>query len=178
MTLHPLARAFCPMLFMPLAFVLMVPADGQTQGRSGQQSVDACQVVTAEEVAQALGRKVQSRAVPPSQPVTLGVSVCMWATADGRRTLSVTTYGPEAVKRTRTSTLQMYYDSVKTSNANLARRPAKVVPGVARHASIFPSSTATGWTILVLRHDCVVTINATGITEEQAVAIAKTAGTP
>ena len=53
----------------------------------------------------------------------------MWATANGRQTLSVTTYTPEALQRTQTKTLAMYYDSLKTSNANNAGRPAHGVAG-------------------------------------------------
>jgi hypothetical protein len=102
----------------------------------------------------------------------------MWATADGRRTLSVSTYGPEAVRRTQAGTIETYYDSLKTSNANMTRTPAKVIPGAGRRASSFPSATGQGTTILVLRNDCVVSINATGLAPQEVVAVAHAAATP
>ena len=69
---------------------------------------------------------------------------CMWATVDGRRTLSVSMYGPEAVRPTITKDLPTYDESLKTSNANLARRPAILFPGVARKASYFVSPRDKG----------------------------------
>jgi hypothetical protein len=99
----------------------------------------------------------------------------MWATANGRQTLSVTTYTPEALARTQTKTLAIYYDSLKTSNANNAGRPAQVLPGIARHASYF--ETRSGATVLVHRHDCIVVMNLTGLTKEEATAVAKASGT-
>jgi len=100
----------------------------------------------------------------------------MWATVDGRRTLSVATYGPEAVKRTVTKDLRTYYDSMKSSNAQMARRPAIVFPGVARHASYFVNPKNAGDVILILRQDCVVNITASGVTRQQAEKVAAAAG--
>jgi hypothetical protein len=145
------------------------------QGKSGPRSLDACGLVTKAELDAALKRPVQPRPVPPSTPASLGVSTCMWATADGRRTMSVTTYTPEALQRTQTKTLAVYYDSLKTSNANNAGRPAQVLPGIARHASYFAGS-GTSSTVLVHRHDSIVIINLTGLSKDEATAIAKAAG--
>ena len=148
-----------------------------SQARSGPRSVDACAVLTQAELKEALGKAVRSSPVPASQPASIGVSVCMWATGDGRRTLSVTTYGPEAVQRTQTKDLKTYYESVKTSNANLARRAPIVVPGAGRHASYFLNPRGTGGdVVLVLRRDAVVTINASGLSREEIVKVARAAG--
>ena len=99
----------------------------------------------------------------------------MWATTNGRQTLSVTTYTPEALQRTQTKTLATYYNALKTSNANNAGRPAVVLPGIARHASYFPAA-GTASTVLVHRQDCIVVINLTGWSKDEATAIAKAAG--
>jgi hypothetical protein len=148
-----------------------------SQAKSGPRSVDACQVVTQAALEQALGQKVTPQRVPPATPTSVGVSVCMYATATGRQTLSVTTYAPEAVAGTHAKTLQGYYDSVKTSNANLTGRPPQVLPKVARHATYFVNPRNAGDVILVLRRDCVVTINVAGLKgKEQALAIAHAAG--
>ena len=164
-----------------LAFGLAVLASmappAHAQARSGPRSVDACGVLTEAELKEAVGRPVRSSPVPASQPASIGVSVCMWATNDGRRTLSVTTYGPEAVQRTHARDLKTYYESVKTSNANVARRAAIVVPGAGRHASYFLNPRGTGGdVILVLRRDAVVTINAAGLSPEEIVKVARAAG--
>jgi hypothetical protein len=151
-------------------------ADGLAQGRSGPMSVSACGVLTADELETALGKKVRSRPVPASTPATIGVSVCMWASADGRKTLSVATHGPEAVKRTVARDLPTYFESLKTSNANLARRPAVVFPGIARRACYFVNPRESGDVILILRHDCVVTITAVGLTRDEAQKVAAAAG--
>lgn len=145
------------------------------QGRSGPRALDACGLVTKVELEEALKKKVQPRPVPPRTPATLGVSTCMWATSNGRQTMSVTTYTPEALQRTQTKTLAIYYDSLKTSNANNAGRPAQVLPGIARHASYF-AAPGTASTVLVHRHDCIVVINLTGLSREEATGIAKAAG--
>ena len=89
--------------------------------------------------------------------------------------MSVTTYTPEALQRTQTKTLAVYYDSLKTSNANNAGRPAQVLPGIARHASYFVGSGTTS-TVLVHRQDSIVIINLTGLSKEEATAIARAAG--
>ena len=89
--------------------------------------------------------------------------------------MSVTTYTPEALQRTQTRTLAVYYDSLKTSNANNAGRPAQVLPGIARHASYFAGS-GTSSTVLVHRQDSIVIINLTGLSKDEATAIAKAAG--
>ena len=146
------------------------------QGKSGPMSVDACGVATGEELEAALGKRVRPAAIPASSPASIGVSLCMWATVDGRRTLSVSTYGPEAVKPTITKDLPTSYESLKTSNANLARRPAILFPGVARKASYFVSPRDKGDVILILRQDCVVNINASGLTQEEAQKVAAAAG--
>ncbi len=159
-----------------LLAVLVGATPAMAQGKSGPRSLDACAMVTKAELEAALARKVQPRPVPPSTPATLGVSICMWATLDGRRTLSVSTYAPEALQRTQTKTLQLYYDSLKTSNANNAGRPAQVLPGIARHASYFAAPEGLGATVLINRADCVVVMNLTGLSKEQAIAVAKTAG--
>ena len=145
------------------------------QGKSGPRALDACGLVTKVELGEALKKTVQPRPVPPGTPTTLGVSTCMWATANGRQTMSVTTYTPEALSRTQTKTLAVYYDSLKTSNANNAGRPAVVLPGIARHASFFPAA-GTGSTVLVYRHDSIVVITLTGLSKEEATAVAKAAG--
>jgi hypothetical protein len=150
---------------------------GYGQGRSGPMSVNACGILTAAELEAALGKKVRPQPVPASTPATLGVSVCLWATADGRRTLSVATHGPEALKRTVARDLPTYYESLKTSNANLGRRPAIVFPGIARRACYFVNPRGSGDVILVLRQDCVVTITAGGLTREEAQKVAAAAGT-
>jgi hypothetical protein len=156
--------------------MVLAASPAAAQGKSGLRSVNACTLVTQAELETALARKVQPRAVPPATPATPGVSVCMWATPDGRRTLSVSTYAPEAFKRTQTRTLPGYFDSLKTSNANNAGRPAQVLPGIARRAAFFPSPQGVAGTILVERGDCVVVINVTGLSKEESVGVAKAAG--
>jgi hypothetical protein len=159
---------------MLAAMIAAGPSLG-AQGKSGPRALDACGLVTKAELEEALKKKVQPRPVPPGTPATLGVSTCMWATANGRQTMSVTTYTPEALQRTQTKTLAIYYDSLKTSNANNAGRPAQVLPGIARHASYFAAS-GTAATVLVHRSDSIVVINLTGLSKEEATAIAKAAG--
>jgi len=158
-----------------MGLVLLACSTVAAQGKSGPRALDACGLVTKAELDAALGKAVQPRPVPAGTPATLGVSVCMWATANGRQTLSISTYTPEALQRTQTKTLQVYYDSLKTSNANNAGRPALVLPGIARHASYFPAA-GTGSTVLVHRHDSIVVINLTGLSKEEATAVAKAAG--
>src|SRR5690606_31186103 len=165
-----------PSASLLLCLLLAMPAALVAQGKSGPRSLDACGLVTKAELDAALGRPVQPKPVPASTPATLGVSICMWATRDGRRTLSVTTYTPEALQRTQTKTPQAYYDSLRTSNANNAGRPAQVLPGIARHASYFPAREGLGATVLVNRHDAIVVINLTGLTKEEATEVAKAAG--
>jgi hypothetical protein len=158
-----------------LALLLSLTAAAVAQGKSGPRALDACGLVTKVELEGVLKKTVQPRPVPPGTPTTLGVSTCMWASANGRQTMSVTTYTPEALSRTQTKTLAVYYDSLKTSNANNAGRPAVVLPGVARHASYFPAA-GTGSTVLVHRHDSIVVINLTGLSRDEAAAVAKAAG--
>jgi hypothetical protein len=148
----------------------------EAQGKSGPRSVDACGIATEAELEAALGARVRPSAIPASAPASIGVSVCMWATVDGRRRLSIATYGPEAVKRTVTRDLRTYYDSMKSSNAQMARRPAIVFPGVGRHASYFVNPKNAGDVILILRQDCVVNITASGLTRQQAEKVAAAAG--
>ena len=158
-----------------VAAVLLSPAVATAQGKSGPRALDACGLATQVELEAALNKKVQSRPVPPSTPASLGVSHCMWASTNGRQTLSVTTYTPEALARTQTKTLAMYYDSLKTSNANNAGRPAVVLPRIARHASYF-AGAGTASTVLINRHDSIVVINLTGLSKDEATAIARAAG--
>lgn len=160
---------------LALAALALLPTVAAGQGKSGPRALDACGLVTKAELDEAMKKKVQPRPVPPGTPTTLGVSTCMWATANGRQTLSVTTYTPEALQRTQTRTLAVYYDSLKTSNANNAGRPAIVLPGIARHASYFPAA-GSGSTVLIYRHDSIVVINLTGLSKEEATAVAKAAG--
>jgi len=158
-----------------LIAAVAVPSTALAQGKTGPRGLDACGLVTKAELEAAIKKTVQSRQVPPSTPASLGVSHCMWASANGRQTLSVTTYTPDALARTQTKTLPIYYDSLKTSNANNAGRPAQVLPGIARHASFFPGA-GTASTVLVHRHDAIVVINLTGLSKEEATAVAKAAG--
>ena len=158
-----------------LIAVLAVPSTALAQGKTGPRGLDACSIVTKAELEAALKRPMQSRQVPPSTPASLGVSHCMWASANGRQTLSVTTYTPDALARTQTKTLAIYYDSLKTSNANNAGRPAQVLPGIARHASFFPGA-GTASTVLVHRNDFIVVIHLPGLSKEEATAVAKAAG--
>ena len=157
------------------ALVLLASSSLLAQGKSGPRALDACGLVTKAELEEALKKKVQSRPVPPGTPATLGVSTCMWASLNGRQTMSVTTYTPEALKRTQTKTLAVYYDSLKTSNANNAGRPAQVLPGIARHASYF-AAPGGGSTALIHRNDSIVVINLTGLSKDEATAIARAAG--
>jgi hypothetical protein len=145
------------------------------QGKSGPQSVDACRVLSQAKLEQALGTKVRAQKVPPATPTSLGVSVCMWATPNGRRSLSITTYGPQAVAHTRAGTIETYYESLKVANANRVHRPARVLPGIKRKACSFPSETGQGDMILLLRSDAMVTMNVTGLSPEEIVAVAKAA---
>jgi hypothetical protein len=158
-----------------LIAALAVPSTALAQGKTGPRGLDACGLVTKAELEAAIKKTVQSRQVPPSTPASLGVSHCMWASANGRQTLSVTTYTPDALARTQTKTLPIYYDSLKTSNANNAGRPAQVLPGIARHASYF-AAQGTSSTVLVHRNDSIVVISLTGMSKEEATAIAKAAG--
>jgi hypothetical protein len=167
---RPLTRTVTALV--SLAFVAAPPPLG-AQGRSGLRSVDACTVLTQAEIEQAIGKKVKPQKVPPSQPASIGVSVCMWATADGRRSVSVTTYGPEAVSRTQARTIDTYYESLKTAHANQTGTRAKVLPGVGRKASYFP--VGSGNTVLVLRTDCLVLMNVAGLTPDEIAKIARAA---
>jgi hypothetical protein len=162
-------------VLMGIGLAMFVSSPVAAQGKSGPRALDACALVTKAELDVALGKAVQSRPVPPATPATLGVSVCMWATANGRQTLSISTYTPEALQRTQTKTLPIYYDSLKTSNANNAGRPAQVLPGIARHASYFPA-VGSGSTVLIHRQDSIVVINLTGLSKDEATAVAKAAG--
>ncbi len=120
-----------------VAMVLAVsPNWAAAQVKSGPRALDACNLATKAELEEALKKKIQPRPVPPATPTSVGVSTCMWATTNGRQTLSLTTYTPEALQRTQTKTLATYYNALKTSNANNAGRPAIVLPGIARHASV------------------------------------------
>jgi hypothetical protein len=47
---------------------------------------------------------------------------------------------------------------------------------VGRHASYFINPRGTGDVILILRNDCVVTINASGLTRDEAQKVAEAAG--
>jgi hypothetical protein len=157
---------------------LVGPRPLQAQGKSGVMSVNACSIAPAAELQAALATKVRPQPIPPSTPASIGVSVCMWSTMDGRKTLSVSTYGPEAVKRTISKDLKTYYESMKISNANQARRGPIVFPRVGRHASFFANPRGSGGdVILILRNDCVVTINAAGLTRDEAQKVAAAAGT-
>jgi hypothetical protein len=169
-------RGRCAAILSLVCGVLLVSAPLAAQGKSGPRSVNACAIADAPELEAALGRKVRPQAIPASTPASIGVSVCMWATPDGRKTLSVSTYGPEAVSRTTSKDLRTYYDSMKTSNANLGRRAPIVFPGVGRHASYFVNPRGSGDVILILRQDCVVTINANGLTRDEAQKVAAAAG--
>jgi hypothetical protein len=164
-------------LVTPLALIALfvVAPLALAQGKTGPRGLDACGVVTKAELDAALKKPMQSRQVPPSTPASLGVSHCMWASPNGRQTLSVTTYTPDALARTQTKTLPIYYDSLKTSNANNIGRPAQVLPGIARHASYFPGA-GTASTVLVHRNDAIVVINLTGLSKDEATAVAKAAG--
>jgi hypothetical protein len=137
--------------------------------------VDACTVAPQAKLEAGIGKKLKAQKVPPATPASAGVSVCMWATADGRRTLSVATYSPTAVKNTQAKTIDAYYESLKTQNASFSGRP-RVVQGVQRRAVSFPAARGAGDTILVLRSDCTVVINAAGFAPAEIVAIAKSAG--
>jgi hypothetical protein len=167
----PILLRLLPLTLALAAMPLLVAA----QGKSGPRALDACGLVTKAELESALKKTVQSRAVPPATPASLGVSTCMWASTNGRQTMSVTTYTPAALQRTQTKTLAVYYDSLKTSNANNAGRPAQVLPGIARHASYFAAAGSVA-TVLVHRHDSVVVINLTGLSKDEATAVAKAAG--
>jgi DNA-binding MurR/RpiR family transcriptional regulator len=50
-----------------------------------------------------------------------------------------------------------------------------VLPGIARHASYFAGQGAAS-TVLVHRNDCIVVISLTGMSKEEATAVAKAAG--
>lgn len=156
------------------------PALAQTpppsHAKSGPRAIDACGVLTQAELETVIGQKVKPERVPPSTPTSAGVSVCMYS-SDRGQAFSITTYSAQAVANTHSRTLQGYYDSAKTSNANLAGKPPQVLPGVAKHATYFVSPRDAGDVVLVLRNDCVVTINAVGLQgREQAHAVAKAAG--
>jgi len=169
-------RCRCAANLSLVGAVLALSGPVAAQGKSGPRSVNACGIADASELEAALARKVRPQPIPPTTTASIGVSVCMWATPDGRKTLSISTYGPEAVSRTTSKDLRTYYDSMKTSNANLGRRAPIVFPGVARHASYFVNPRGTGDVILILRQDCVVTINASGLTREEAQKVAAAAG--
>ena len=127
-----------------VVFALMLalsPGWAAAQGKSGPRALDACGLATKVELEEGLKKSSSHGRCRRRRRPRVGVSTCMWATPNGRQTLSVTTYTPEALQRTQTKTLPMYYDALKTSNANNAGRPAIVLPGIARHASYFPA----GW---------------------------------
>ena len=155
--------------------VVALAGPALAQAKSGAQSVDACTVPTQATLEQAIGKKVKSQRVPASTPASLGVSVCMWATPDGRRTLSVSTYAPAAVRNTQAKTIETYYESLKTQNASLSGRP-RVIQGVKLRAVSFPSARGSGDTILILRSDCTVVVNAAGFGAPEIAALAKAAG--
>ena len=162
-------------LLVGVGLAICVGAALVAQGKSGPRALDACGLVTKAELEAALKKTIQPRPVPPGTPTTLGVSTCMWASSNGRQTMSVTTYTPEALSKTQTKTIALYYDSLKTSNANNAGRPAVVLRGIAQHASYFPAAGA-GSTVLVRRADSVVVINLTGLSLEEATLVAQAAG--
>ena len=71
-----------------VALLLAVSPDwAAAQVKSGPRALDACNLATKAELEEALKKKVQARPVPPATPTSLGVSTCMWATANGRQTL-------------------------------------------------------------------------------------------
>jgi len=161
-----LSAAVVAGLFPPAVFA---------QAKSGVMSVDACATPSQAKLEAATTRKLKAQKIPPTTPASAGVSVCMWATPDGRQTLSVSTYSPTAVKNTQSKTIDTYFESLRTQNAQLSGRP-RVITGVSKRAVSFPSARGTGDTILVLRTDCVVVINAAGFTPEQVAGIAKATG--
>jgi hypothetical protein len=150
-----------------------LPANAQA--KSGAQSVDACTAVPKAKLDAVSGRPLTPQKVPPATPASLGVSVCMWATADGRKTLSVSTYAPAAVKHTQAKTIDAYFESLKTQNAQFSGRP-KVIPGVLKRAVSFPSVRGAGDTILVLRNDCTIVMNVGGFAPTDLPALAAAAG--
>jgi hypothetical protein len=163
------------MLLSTVVVAGLFPSAALGQAKSGVMSIDACATPSQAKLEAATARKLKAQKVPPSTPASAGVSVCMWATPDGRQTLSVSTYSPTAVKNTQSKTIDTYFESLRTQNAQLSGRP-RVIPGVSKRAVSFPSSRGTGDTILVLRSDCVVVINAAGFKPEQIASIAKAAG--
>jgi len=163
------------MLLSAAVIVPLLPSAASAQAKSGVMSVDACATPTQAKLEAATARKLRAQKVPPTTPASAGVSVCMWATPDGRQTLSVSTYSPTAVKNTQSKTIDTYFESLRTQNAQLSGRP-RVIPGVSKRAVSFPSARGTGDTILILRTDCVVVINAAGFTPEQVTGIAKATG--
>ncbi len=170
--------SFSSRMLVP-AVVLVVASAGAApalaQAKSGVNSVDACATPPQSRLETAIGKKLKALKLPPSTPASAGVSVCMWTTPDGRRTLSVSTYSPTAVRNTQSKTIDAYFESLKTQNASFSGRP-RVIPGVVKRAVSFPAARGTGDTILVLRGDCTVVINATGFSPEDIVGIAKATG--
>jgi hypothetical protein len=152
-----------------------IPSLAWAQAKSGPYSVDACTTPTQAKLETAIGARVKSQKVPPSTPTSAGVSVCMWATPDGRRTLSVSTYAPAAVRNTQAKTIDTYFESLKVQNASLSGRP-RVIAGVKKRAVSFPSARGVGDVVLVLRSDCTVVINAAGFKPEAIAGIARSAG--
>jgi hypothetical protein len=172
--MRPLVRRLV-VLVAVLAACGAVVAPAAAQVKSGVSSVDACATPTQAKLEAAVGKKLKAQKVPPATPASAGVSVCMWATPDGRRTLSVTTYSPTAVRNTQSKTIDTYFESLKTQNAQMSGRP-RVIPGVVKRAVSFPASRGTGDTILVLRGDCTVVINAAGFSPDEVAGIAKATG--
>lgn len=169
------SQLFVCLVPMLLVSGALVPVVAAAQGKSGIQSVDACTTPAKAKLEAAIGGRVMTQKVPASQPASAGVSICMWATPDGRRTLSVATYAPAALRNTQAGTIDTYYESLRTQTARVAGRP-RAIPGVQRRAVVYPAARGSGDTILVLRSDCTVVINVAGFTPEQITAIAKAAG--
>jgi hypothetical protein len=154
---------------------LGVAAPAVAQVKSGPQSVDACTAVPKAQLDVAVGKPLKAQKVSPGTPTSLGVSVCMWATADGRKTLSISTYAPAAVRNTQAKTIDAYFESLKTQNAQFSGRP-KVIAGVRKRAVSFASARGVGDTILVLRDDCAIVMNVGGFASADLPALAKAAG--
>jgi hypothetical protein len=157
------------------AVLLAAPRPVVAQAKSGAQSIDACLVAPQAKLEAAIGKKLKAQKVPPATPTSVGVSVCMWATPDGRKTLSVASYAPAAVKNTQAKTIDTYFESLKTQNASFSGRP-RVIQGVMKRAVSFPAARGAGDTILVLRSDCTVVMNVAGFSAEELAGIAKAAG--
>lgn len=154
--------------------LLTAAAPASAQVKSGPQAIDACAAAPKAKLEVAAGKPLKPQKISPGTPTSMGVSVCMWATADGRKTLSVTTYAPAALRNTQAKSIDAYFESLKTQNAQFSGRP-RVIAGVARRAVSFPSSRGVGDTILVLRHDCTIVMNLGGFAPSDLPAVAKAA---